>query len=469
MSAVGPFTKFSAESPPFNPNQHPSQQQQNQQQQSQHQQHLHTRTNSNNGGNPYNGGLSPNSRTTPSSYGGSINSNQSSNGTSRSNSPYPYNNNNGNNNNNDGNIGSSNNIPASTTSTSTSAAIKNSNAVPSYSFQYGDKKLEIRNVWIENVEEEMANIREIIELYPYVAMDTEFPGIVAKPVITENYTPDYHYKSLKVNVDLLKIIQLGLSFANASGQLAHGCPCWQFNFKFNLDGDMFAQDSIDLLTNSGISFHDHAKRGIDPLLFGELLMVSGLVLDDRVKWISFHSGYDYGYLLKLLTTVDLPNDEKTFFELLKIYFPTIYDVKYMTSLLDGHYGGGLSRLADDLQCIRLGVEHQAGSDSLLTMSTFFALIKSKFHGKYKDPNDILNSPILYDNTKFVNELFGYGTNHTARKSAIQQQQLQQQQQLLQLQQGIVGVGSNMNPSLTTYNNNTRDTSGGSVFSSGSND
>ena len=253
----------------------------------------------------------------------------------------------------------------------------------------------------------MAAIREIIQDYPYVAMDTEFPGVVAKPV-TETFSPDYHYKSLKVNVDLLKIIQLGLSFADDKGNFAPGCPCWQFNFAFDLDGDMFAQDSIDLLQNSGISFEDHAKRGIDPLLFGELLMVSGLVLDDRVKWVSYHSGYDYGYLLKLLTTQDLPADEKTFFELLKIYFPTIYDIKYMTSILDGHqFRGGLQKLADDMGCQRLGAEHQAGSDSLLTMSAYFALATAKFTSSCGNVDD----------SKYVNELFGYGNNHTVRKGS----------------------------------------------------
>lgn len=281
------------------------------------------------------------------------------------------------------------------------ASSASSNSVPKYTFTHQGQTLEIRNVWAENVEEEMACIREVVEKYPYVAMDTEFPGVVAKPV-TESYSHDYQYKSMKVNVDLLKIIQLGLSFADKEGNFAPGCPCWQFNFAFDLDGDIFAQDSIDLLQKSGISFEDHAKRGIDPHLFGELLMVSGLVLDDRVKWVSFHSGYDYGYLLKILTTIELPSDEKAFFELLKIYFPTIYDIKFMTSLLDGHqFMGGLQRLADDLKCQRLGVEHQAGSDSLLTMSTYFALVKAKFSG--------------VDNAKFANELFGYGTNHTARK------------------------------------------------------
>ena len=32
--------------------------------------------------------------------------------------------------------------------------------------------LEIRNVWAENLDEEMAVIRELVEKYAYVAMDT---------------------------------------------------------------------------------------------------------------------------------------------------------------------------------------------------------------------------------------------------------------------------------------------------------
>jgi len=297
-----------------------------------------------------------------------------------------------------------------------------SNAIAKHTFEHNGETLEIRNVWAENVEEEMRVIRELVEKYPYVSMDTEFPGVVAKPV-TESYTSDYHYKSLKVNVDLLKIIQLGLSFSDEKGNLCKECPCWQFNFAFDLDGDMFAQDSIDLLVNSGISFQDHATRGIDPQLFGELLMVSGLVLDDRVKWVTYHAGYDFAYLLKILTTKELPSEEKSFFELLKIYFPTVYDIKYMTSLLDGHrFMGGLQRLADDLGCQRLGAEHQAGSDSLLTKDAFFALVKAKFMDKpssskkksHRTPHKTSSSD-WFDDTRFANELYGYGNNHTVRK------------------------------------------------------
>jgi len=331
---------------------------------------------------------------------------------------------------------------------SASAQHGHSNAVPKHTFQYEGETIEIRNVWAENVEEEMACIREIIATHPYVAMDTEFPGVVARPV-SETYSPDFHYKSLKVNVDLLKIIQLGLSFADEDGNFAKHCPCWQFNFKFNLNDDMFAQDSIDLLVNSGISFDDHANRGIDPMRFGELMMVSGLVLDEKVKWVSFHSGYDYGYLLKLLTTQELPSDEKSFFDTLKLYFPTIYDIKYMTSLCDGHFGG-LQKLADDLRCTRVGAEHQAGSDSMLTMTTYFALARSKFQkinnsngngngsGGNADKNANKNANI--EDSKYRNELYGYGNNHTVRKGqAHAQAQNQNQMHMSNSSSSLIGT------------------------------
>jgi len=113
------------------------------------------------------------------------------------------------------------------------------------------------------------------------------------------------------------------------GNLAPGTSTWQFNFKFNTKKDMYAGESIELLVNSGINFENHAQFGIDHNVFAEHFISSGLVLNEDVRWISFHGCYDFGYLLKVLTCQNLPNKEKQFFELLTIYFPKFYDIKYL--------------------------------------------------------------------------------------------------------------------------------------------
>ena len=110
---------------------------------------------------------------------------------------------------------------------------------------------------------------------------------------------------------------------------------------------MYAKDSIDLLVRSGIDFQKSKSHGVDVNKFAELLMSSGIVLDDRIKWVAFHSGYDFAYLLKLLQCKELPADESEFFDLLRMYFPNIYDVKFVMHHCD-NFKGGLAKLAQDL-------------------------------------------------------------------------------------------------------------------------
>uniref|UniRef100_A0AC11E217 CCR4-NOT transcription complex subunit 8 n=1 Tax=Ovis aries TaxID=9940 RepID=A0AC11E217_SHEEP len=92
----------------------------------------------------------------------------------------------------------------------------------------------ICEVWASNLEEEMRKIREIVLSYSYIAMDTEFPGVVVRPIGEFRSSIDYQYQLLRCNVDLLKIIQLGLTFTNEKGEYPSGINTWQFNFKFNL-------------------------------------------------------------------------------------------------------------------------------------------------------------------------------------------------------------------------------------------
>ncbi|XP_013790779.1 CCR4-NOT transcription complex subunit 7-like isoform X1 [Limulus polyphemus] len=264
----------------------------------------------------------------------------------------------------------------------------------------------IREVWAYNLEDEFNRIRQIVQNYRFVAMDTEFPGVVARPIGEFRSTSEYQYQLLKCNVDLLKIIQLGLTFLNEQGETPPGYSTWQINFKFNLTEDMYAQDSIDLLTNSGIQFKKHEEEGVDPYEFAQLLMTSGVVLSENIKWLSFHSGYDFGYLLKILTGQNLPEEESEFFELLKIYCPVIYDVKYLMKSCK-NLKGGLQEVAEQLELQRIGPQHQAGSDSLLTGAAFFKMREMFFEDNI-------------DDAKYCGHLYGLGTSYVVNGNAYQE-------------------------------------------------
>jgi CCR4-NOT transcription complex subunit 7/8 len=239
---------------------------------------------------------------------------------------------------------------------------------------------------------------------------------------------DYHYQTLRSNVDLLKLIQLGITVFNEDGETtparpqstdsgidmnisgarkyantAPQLPCtWQFNFRFSLKDDMYSQASIDSLQQAGVDFQGLERDGIDPFDFGALLISSGLVCDEDVKWISFHGGYDFGYLTKLMTCKPLPDDEVEFDMVMKKFFPAIYDVKFLMKyttklhqlgqysppdpaaidiLLKFEQKQSLENLAEVLKVKRQGSAHQAGSDSLLTGKAFFQMRDRIFNGE----------------------------------------------------------------------------------------
>ncbi|XP_052182430.1 probable CCR4-associated factor 1 homolog 6 isoform X1 [Diospyros lotus] len=246
------------------------------------------------------------------------------------------------------------------------------------------ESVRIREVWDENLEDEFAMICDIVDDYRYIAMDTEFPGMVLRPLLNFKSSTDSYYLAVKANVDLLKLIQLGLTFSDEDGNLptcgTDKYCVWQFNFcEFNINEDVYANESIELLSHSGIDFKKNNEKGIDALRFSELLMSSGIVLNDNVCWVTFHSGYDFGYLLKLLTGQNLPDTQVEFFNLINLYFPTIYDVKHLMKFCNNLHGG-LNKLADQLGVKRIGICHQAGSDSLLTCCSFMKLKENFFNG-----------------------------------------------------------------------------------------
>lgn len=237
----------------------------------------------------------------------------------------------------------------------------------------------IKDVWADNLEEEFTVIRSLVKDYPFVSMDTEFPGVVAKPVGSFKTTHEFYYQTLRCNVNLLKIIQLGITLLNEKGEVPEHCSTWQFNFRFSLSEDVYAQDSIELLRHGGINFDYFTAYGVEMTHFGQLLVSSGLILNSDVRWLAFHAGYDFGYLTKLVCNKELPEKEEDFLQTFHALFPCMFDIKYLLRSTELSHTFGLDYLADTLKLRRFGTAHQAGSDSLLTGHCYFKLLREHFN------------------------------------------------------------------------------------------
>lgn len=234
-------------------------------------------------------------------------------------------------------------------------------------------KVNIVEVYADNFIEEIKRISGYLEEYNYIGMDTEFPGIV----YSVNYTEDFYYNALKLNVDSLKLIQLGITLCNERGEYPNSISTWQFNLKFDYKKDQIASNSFTMLCNCGIDFEKLKNKGIDYNKFAEYLTISGLVLNQDVHWISFHGSYDFAYMLRLLLNKDLPDTEKDFTNELIEYFPNHYDIRILVQGKE-NLKGGLNRLAQYLEVLRVGKTHQAGSDSVVTADVFFKLLQNNF-------------------------------------------------------------------------------------------
>eukprot|EP00397_Hematodinium_sp_SG-2012_P026476 GEMP01027739.1.p1 GENE.GEMP01027739.1~~GEMP01027739.1.p1 ORF type:complete len:452 (+),score=66.49 GEMP01027739.1:172-1527(+) len=221
----------------------------------------------------------------------------------------------------------------------------------------------IRAVWAGNLEEEIAKIQDLLEVYSFVAVEVRSPGILARPTLPVDSYLEYNYLALKCNVDMSKVTQIELTFADSTGNLPKPVTTWQFNFSFNPYKDMYSQETITELRNCGVMMDWLQEQGIDPEIFGEVLTSSGLVLNDQIQWVSVigctqsfdrktefeaicknsadigpfngafmshlnpllaYSGiYDFAFLLNLLTGKPLPETVEGFCEEMQLYFPKV--------------------------------------------------------------------------------------------------------------------------------------------------
>ncbi|KAI3985712.1 hypothetical protein MKX01_030626 [Papaver californicum] len=212
------------------------------------------------------------------------------------------------------------------------------------------KPIEIREVWSDNLYKEFYRISNALFEFPIVSMDTEFLGVIYHPT-RGNFIPDrtlvYFLRPVSNYQAVVKVYghptQNQLAMSNLSDLGTDTCYIWQFNFRdFDISNDYYAPDSIELLKRHGIDFEKNRQEGIDSMMFADLLFRSRLVCNGSLAWVTFHSAYDFGYLIKILTKKTLPYE-------------------HIMKFCNNFYGG-LERVAKTLEVDReVGNRHQASS------------------------------------------------------------------------------------------------------------
>ena len=317
-------------------------------------------------------------------------------------------------------------------------------------------------MWESNLDDEIARLRKQLERFPIVAVvrpsgstlrrgaprcgqaratmrpmngpriaaqTTEFPGVVLRPLshkaAGERSAPardveSYHYETMRLNVEQVRMVQLGLALFDEEGNMPPSNEVWQFHMRFSADTHASAPGAVEELARSGVDVDRLAAEGIEAERLGEVLMVSGLVLVPGCSWAGFHSGYDLAYLVKvraararprpvlhprsapdrppaglapplrprppagrsppppppqILTGKALPEASGAFFELVRRFFPSFVDCKCLAGAVDSPLSGGLAQVARGLSVPLPAASRQAAPRCVLTMGVYLSLVK----------------------------------------------------------------------------------------------
>lgn len=246
----------------------------------------------------------------------------------------------------------------------------------------------MRDVWNNNLNSEFATIRKLIDQYSFVSISTEFVGTIARPIGNFRSKNDYHYQTMRANVDLLNPVQIGISLSDSQGNKPDNVPStWQFNFHFDVTKEMVSAESLELLKKSGINFEKHQNIGIDPFDFAQLMIDSGLLLSKEITWLSYHAAYDFGFLVNMLMSKAMPNNKEEYVWWVENFMPNFYDLNLINKFTastkqhnpqqQAQYS--LESMADELGIPRFPLFTTTGGQSLLALLTFTFLAKLPLH------------------------------------------------------------------------------------------
>ncbi|XP_066357899.1 probable CCR4-associated factor 1 homolog 9 [Miscanthus floridulus] len=219
--------------------------------------------------------------------------------------------------------------------------------------------VQLQSVAAANFAAELDRIGSLLPRYPYVVVDTEYPGTVHHAPAgrrDSDLSPDERYALVKANVDELPIVQLGITLCDSHGNLpfvpdyrygafgyhhgggggGYGERAWEVDFSdFDVSRDHHAAQSVAFLRSQGVDFDTAARaRGVSSAAFGaKLAEVLQRVAGKNVEltWVAFGGAYDLAYLVKMIGGGQpLPETRQGFVERVReLLGGRVFDAKFM--------------------------------------------------------------------------------------------------------------------------------------------
>lgn len=258
--------------------------------------------------------------------------------------------------------------------------------------------VQVRPITAANLDAQADLIHSLLPRFPFVAVDTEYPGTVHRPAAGRRdgqVTADERYALVKANVDELPIVQLGMTLCDDQGRLPvvldeQGCPvelAWEVNFSdFDVHRDRHSAESVAFLRSQGVDFDLARAIGVSSAAFRDKLLCFLSRRRDELTWAAFGGLYDLGYLVKLLTGgKPLPATREEFMAQVRAHLGgRVFDAKYMTEHCGrGDLRGvGLKRVATNLGVPLLQFPeppYLAGPKSFLASRVFTVMRRCIFH------------------------------------------------------------------------------------------
>ncbi|KAJ1276593.1 hypothetical protein BS78_05G226400 [Paspalum vaginatum] len=231
--------------------------------------------------------------------------------------------------------------------------------------------LHIRQVTAANYDAELDDIGSLLPGYPYIAVDTEYPGVVHRPPTDpeKRLIPPERYALVKANVDDVPIVQLGITLCNELGDApvvhdSNGHPheiAWEVTFSdFDARRDPHAPESVAFLRSRGLDFDQARAGGVSSAAFADklaaVLSSAAPWREGELTWAAFGGAYDFGYLTKMLAGGrPLPETWHEFMgKATALLGGRVFDAKFMAENGEStDLSGGLRHVADILAVPRL--------------------------------------------------------------------------------------------------------------------